>query len=139
MGHRISWGILPHTPFSRFAGVLSWAELHQCCEVDLFGGFWTTHDSPPSEARIRGFGGRGFPPEKKAYAKEYCQQSQLMSLTITRRSERSEPRGLMLTATYLMCNSYGCTIELRSTNRAARCLFQTLNKVVCTYRMRLSC
>jgi hypothetical protein len=51
-------GDLPPDPrFLASLGILWWAELDHCCVVDLFGGFWTTHDSAPSEARKRGSGG----------------------------------------------------------------------------------
>jgi hypothetical protein len=47
----------PQTPVFYSLGTLTWAELHHWCVVDLFGGFWRTHDSSPSEARKRGSGG----------------------------------------------------------------------------------
>jgi hypothetical protein len=46
----------PDPRFLASLGALSLAELHHCCVVDLFDGFWTTHDSAPSEAKNGGLG-----------------------------------------------------------------------------------
>jgi hypothetical protein len=48
----------PDPRFLASLGALSWAELHHCCVVDLLGGFCTTYDSAPSEARKRGVWGK---------------------------------------------------------------------------------